>query len=85
MTKTKMTKNENCPINGVITTESECVVAAYQLGLKYHNHAMNIKRPAGCYTWLDGSDATYFNAIIDTSRTFPELNTAGICRPGRIG
>ena len=83
------TKNENCPINGVITTESECVIAAAELGLTYYNHATNNRRPAGCYTWLDGdmlhgSRATYFNKITETLATSPQLDTAGICRAGSI-
>ena len=79
----RIKRNENCPVNGVITTESECVVAAAQLGLTYFNHATDNRRPAGCYTWLlEGTKATYFNKIVDTSSTFPESDTAGICRSG---
>ena len=80
----RRTKNEDCPINGVITTASECVIAAQQLGLTYHNEATMYERPAGCYTWMDGSNAAYFNSIIDSETTFPESDTAGICRAGSI-
>ena len=61
-------------------------MAAGQLGLTYFNNATMYQRPAGCYTWLlPGTKATYFNNIIDTLSTFPESNTAGICRSGSAG
>ena len=79
-------KNKNCPINGIVTTESECIQATAQLGLKYQNDLRANYNPPGCFTWLEGSRYTYFNGIIDPSSiTSTDYRiTAGICRSGSI-
>ena len=76
--------NEDCPISELITTESECTVAAEKLGIIYAKAVEKYIRPAGCYTIFEGTSAAYFNKIIDPSSTSPDSSSAGICRSGSI-
>jgi hypothetical protein len=79
-------ENTDCPIQEIIKTESECIVAAAQQGLKYHSEVTRTTIPAGCYTWLHaGSKVAHFNNVLDPSSTTPSYKAAGICRSGSIG
>ena len=57
-----------CPDSQLVTTESECKVAADSLGLDYYRITRNdTSLPAGCYWHKAGY--SNFNKIIDPSKT----------------
>ena len=69
-----------CPDNQLITTESECKVAADSLGLDYYRITRkDTSLPAGCYWHKAGY--SNFNEIIDPSKTNRTLfgSRGGIC------
>ena len=81
-------KNQDCPTNEIIKTESECVIAAEQQGLQIDT-TVGIgpfsERPAGCYKWShNGTKGASFNTILDPSSTSPKHNSAGLCKKGNI-
>ena len=82
-------KNQDCPLNEVIKTASECVIAAEEQGLQIDT-SVGIgpfsERPAGCYKWngFNGTKGASFNTILDPSSTSPMHNSAGLCKKGNI-
>ena len=77
-------EKEDCPINLVITTETECIEASAQLGWEYDRLVKRKDRPAGCYTFFTGSKVSAFNSVTDPLLTSPVKDTVGICKPGSI-
>ena len=77
-------KRTNCPINEIIDTESECIVAAAQQSLQYKNVESQGGLPAGCFTWLKGSSKqVYFNNITEiTPISLDYYRTSGLCKTG---
>ena len=81
-------EKEDCPINLVITTETECIEASAQLGWEYDRLVKRKDRPAGCYTFKSEvrkvSKVSAFNSVTDPLLTSPVKDTVGICKPGSI-
>ena len=76
--------NEDCPIQNVIETEVECIVAGKQQGGDYQWSGSYVNMPAGCFMYV-ASGNTYFNTNIDPSSTSPSNGAAGLCVAGRFG
>ena len=79
--------NENCPIGRIVLTVDECKAASAVLGLSYKGIFNLFTRPAGCYfTELGYPEHSYFNRIVDPSKTNPEYfdNTGGVCVKGKF-
>ena len=70
-------KGQDCTVNSIVCTESECKKAATQLQLTYDTARRDKYSPAGCYRWYD---TVYFNQITNPSLTDPSTITAGICK-----
>ena len=83
----KYPSGENCPIGRIITTLEKCKKASAVLGLRYLRDYNNPDRPAGCY-WKEDQTliSTYFNAIVEPSKTKPESfdATGGVCDEGKL-
>ena len=76
-----VSKNEDCPLIQIISTENECIIAAGQQTGEYKSSTSYSHKPAGCYR-LNGH--TYFNSNIDPSSTNPTDDSAGLCKIGNI-
>ena len=68
---------QDCTVNSIVYTESECKKAATQLQLTYDTARRDPYSPAGCYRRYD---TAYFNQIINPSLTDPSTIKAGICK-----
>ena len=73
---------QDCPLNTIVETASECENAATQLQIRYAGNASQFRiaheLPAGCFSAFDGR-RVYFNAVINPVETLPEDDVAGIC------
>ena len=82
---------ENCPVDQVVDTPSECKKALAQLGMKYLEFSSgkpytSSTRAAGCFSYASG-EAGRFNTVTNpasASATGSTPHTAGICAPGII-
>ena len=75
-------KNENCPIDSIITTQEECKEASLQLEIKYENELKDVDYPVGCNSKPDSS--SYLNTQLGPTTSTPENfeNHSGICKKG---
>ena len=66
-----------CPLETLVSTENECLLAANEIGGTYKNDVTREDRPVGCYWSLE---KVYFNSILDASVTSITGNRGGVCR-----
>ena len=81
----KAPEGTNCPIDQIITSESQCKYAIFQIeGLTYRRAAVKrLDRPAGCFHGF-GTNG-YFKENIDSSPTTisSKEHFEGICKKKR--
>ena len=71
---------KNCPLSGIVVTETECKEAANQLAITYYDVWTGNGLPAGGFQF--DKSLIYFNTIVDPSATslYSSSPAGAICR-----
>ena len=76
----KADEGSDCSSETLVSTESECEIAASQVGYEYKNDLTRDDRPIGCYWYHGSSNKVYFNTILDSTATSFSDNRGGLCK-----
>ena len=74
-------KSTSCPVNAMIETERECIVAADVKGLYYVGNLREADKLTGCYNQYG---KVYFNGINNFKSVVPYYKAFGLCKEGII-
>ena len=71
----------DCSTKTLVSTESDCEMAANQVGYEYKNDLTRDDRPMGCYWSHGSSNQVYFNNLLERpSDTSIGGDRGGLCK-----
>ena len=77
----KADEGSDCSSETLVSTESECEIAANQVGFEYKKDLTRDDRPMGCYWYRGSTDKVYFNTLLERpSDTSIGGDRGGLCK-----